>query len=110
MDYTYPYYKTQIGLPTSVLQWLLAIRNLKLRLHYSSRVLPHIPRVFLLRFLSRTNLSLSYHFIPLASRGKGGWTYFFPAFNVFSIKEQIVIGPTPPGTGVMYEHFGATFS
>ena len=35
---------------------------------------------------------------------------FLPANNVFFIKETIVIGPTPPGTGVMYEHFGATSS
>ena len=33
-----------------------------------------------------------------------------PASRVFFINEQIVIGPTPPGTGVMYEHFGATSS
>ena len=27
---------------------------------------------------------------------------------VFSIRQQIVIGPTPPGTGVMTEAFGST--
>ena len=27
--------------------------------------------------------------------------HFFPAFNVFIISEQMVIGPTPPGTGVI---------
>ena len=32
------------------------------------------------------------------------------AMSVFFISEQMVIGPTPPGTGVMKEHFGATFS
>src|SRR3989339_312074 len=32
------------------------------------------------------------------------------AFKVFFNKEIIVIGPTPPGTGVIYEHLGATSS
>ena len=35
---------------------------------------------------------------------------FLPASNVFFIKETMVIGPTPPGTGVMNEHLGATSS
>ena len=30
------------------------------------------------------------------------------ACNVFFISSAMVIGPTPPGTGVMAEHFGAT--
>jgi hypothetical protein len=29
-------------------------------------------------------------------------------FTVFFISIVMVIGPTPPGTGVMNEHFGAT--
>ena len=32
------------------------------------------------------------------------------ARRVFFINEQMVIGPTPPGTGVIYEHRGATLS
>ena len=32
----------------------------------------------------------------------------FAASSVFCISETMVMGPTPPGTGVMYEHLGAT--
>jgi hypothetical protein len=32
------------------------------------------------------------------------------ALTVFAISNAIVIGPTPPGTGVIARHFGATFS
>jgi hypothetical protein len=35
---------------------------------------------------------------------------FLPANKVFFINDTMVIGPTPPGTGVMNEHFGATSS
>ena len=39
---------------------------------------------------------------------------YFPrnssAFKVLIIKDAMVIGPTPPGTGVMYEHFSETSS
>ena len=35
---------------------------------------------------------------------------FFAARSVFCSKETRVIGPTPPGTGVMYAHFGETSS
>ena len=37
--------------------------------------------------------------------------YFpFAASKVFCISETTVMGPTPPGTGVMNSHFGATLS
>ena len=32
------------------------------------------------------------------------------ALRVFTISDTIVIGPTPPGTGVIYEALGATVS
>src|SRR5574344_283116 len=35
---------------------------------------------------------------------------FLPANKVLRINEIIVIGPTPPGTGEIYEHLGATSS
>ena len=35
---------------------------------------------------------------------------FCAAARVFFINEQMVIGPTPPGTGVIMEHLGATSS
>ena len=37
---------------------------------------------------------------------------YFPsaACSVLSMSMQIVMGPTPPGTGVMAEHKGATFA
>lgn len=47
------------------------------------------------------------------------WCYFFSVKNVFAsfeavtvfcIRVAIVIGPTPPGTGVMYEVRGITLS
>ena len=35
---------------------------------------------------------------------------FFAAVSVFCISIVIVMGPTPPGTGVIYEALGATES
>ena len=35
---------------------------------------------------------------------------FLAASSVLRISEQMVIGPTPPGTGVMSEHLGATLA
>ena len=40
----------------------------------------------------------------------GFYFLLLAAIRVFFIKEMIVIGPTPPGTGVMYSHLGATSS
>ena len=34
----------------------------------------------------------------------------FCSNSVLRKSDTLVIGPTPPGTGVIYEHFGATFS
>ena len=34
---------------------------------------------------------------------------FLYAINVFCSKHATVIGPTPPGTGVIIEHFSSTF-
>ncbi len=34
----------------------------------------------------------------------------YTVFSRLSIKLIIVIGPTPPGTGVMYSHLGETLS
>jgi hypothetical protein len=41
-----------------------------------------------------------------------GLSQFFVlhAWKVFFNKAAIVIGPTPPGTGVIHEHLGATVS
>ena len=47
------------------------------------------------------------HFV---ASGRAHESRFWQACNVFCMSDAMVIGPTPPGTGVIQLHFGATAS
>ena len=70
-------------------------------------------RFFLPQLLTKSHKN---HEPQVITRGSGLLFYdyffkeFFAAVSVFCISIVIVIGPTPPGTGVIYEALGATES
>ncbi len=65
-------------------------------------------RTFL--FTRRALMRISLHISALYVNEKGFYRSIFRKKHstVFSIKHAIVIGPTPPGTGVMSDAFGST--
>ena len=64
------------------------------RMVYAVLLIPRSAGRFLVLFVDTKRISI--YLRRLAAR------------SVFFISEMMVIGPTPPGTGVIYEHLGAT--
>ena len=56
---------------------------------------------FPIPFFCRHNHQIVKSSLELCSQGVTYQPFFFPAFSVFIISEQMVMGPTPPGTGVI---------